>query len=872
VPAAALAGPWLGFTNESDPLRTDRFSFQGTQPEAGDTNENYYDGDFGDFDGDGRLDRGLISRYGLLWNTGDGTMIPVANTVGGATYRFGDKDAIGNDAMAWADIDGDGDLDSIMGGNGESFTCQANQASRFSIKWQYGGSSAKRIVKIDLERDGDVDLIAAGVFCLTRNCGQPDDFTVWVNDGMGNVTDQTAARGLDYSTALAAGVAAGDVDGDGDFDIVLMSGTRRRGLVLVNNGSGNFTEREFFTIPDALWTYDQGGQPSVGMSGGDTMELGDVDADGDLDLITSAQGPIGGHPQVFYALFINDGAGNFSEQAATRFSVGTFTGNLYASEVKLADFDGDGDLDLAGYQQSAQADIMGQNLHTFLNDGGGNFTFIPGLTPSFAPPTGGINAFDAADFTGDGSIDLWIGNQGGRVLTMVNTYVDPSGLPADMPRDASVVSATAAGVKLSWLPPPSASQVRFYRVYRSTEPGLPIRDRLLVKTVAISSHADEGFVAPITKLTTAAQLGDASVTIDATTGELQWTDATAVAGIPYYYSVVHVGNETKASAPTTEVVGTVPAPSGADTTPPELTIVGATRQQWSTFPRISLQYGDGQSGVDLASLRVSFSAAVGNRAPGADVSDLSLVKDDRVFVAPLAPPYALPVNTLVTMTATISDKTGNPTTKTVQFFVAQAVAMPPTASFTATPASGTAPIDVTFDATASSDADGKVVQYEWYFGDGAMDTGATPTHRYLFGGSYTATLVVRDTQGGVAIATKTITTDGTAPECGNGEVRACYSGADGTQGVGACVAGQQGCFGGAWQVECSGEVVQATEVCDDAIDNDCDGAIDADDPECGGAGTGDSSGCCQSSSASAMPWMLAILAVACRRRRKLSAR
>ena len=871
---AALAGPWLGFTNESDPLRTDRFNFQGTQTEAGDTNENYYDGDFGDFDGDGHLDRGLISRYGLLWNTGDGTMIPVANTVAGATYRFGDKDAIGNDAIAWADIDGDGDLDSIMGGNGEAFTCQANQESRFSIKWQHSNSSAKRIIKIDLERDGDVDIIASGVFCLTRNCGQPDDFTVWANNGMGTMSDVTVARGLDYSTALAAGVAVGDVDADGDFDIVLMSGTRRRGLVVVNNGSGTFTEREFFTIPDALWTYDQGGQPSVGMSGGDTMELGDIDNDGDLDLVTSAQGPIGGHPQVFYAVFINDGAGNFSEQAATRFNVGTFAGKLYASEVKLADFDGDGDLDLAGYQQSAQADIMGQNLHVFVNNGSGVFTFTPGLTPSFTPPTGGINAFDAADFTGDGSVDLWVGNQGGRVLTMVNTYVDPSGLPADMPRNASVLSATTAGVKLSWLPPPSASQVRFYRVYRSSEPGLPIRDRVLVKTVAISPHADEGFVAPITKFTTAAQLGDASVSINSTTGELQWTDTTAVPGVAYYYSIVHIGNETKASSPTAEVVATITAPAGTDTTPPELTIIGPTRQQWSLFPRISLQYGDGQSGIDLATLRVSFNAAVGNRAAGSDVSDLALIKDDRLFVAPLTPPYALPVNTLVTMTATISDKAGNPTTQTVQFFVAQAVAMPPTASFTATPPSGTAPIEVAFDGRASTDADGKVVQYEWYFGDGAIDTGATPTHKYLFGGSYTATLVVRDTQGGVATATKTITTDGSSPECGNGEVRACYSGTDGTQDIGVCVGGQQGCFSGAWQAECSGEVVPASEVCDDGLDNDCDGTSDAADGDCAGPDPGgnDSSGCCQSSSGSSIPWMLSVIVVVFLSRRRIRGR
>src|SRR5207247_889886 len=141
------------------------------------------------------------------------------------------------------------------------------------------------------------------------------------------------------------------------------------------------------------------------------------------------------------------------------------------------------------------------------------------------------------------------------------------------------------------------------------------------------------------------------------------------------YSIVHVGNETKASAPTPEVAATIAGPGGSDTTGPDLVIVSPTRQHWSAFPRVVLQYGDSQSAIDPASVRVTFNADLGNvgtggRAAGADTSDLALWKDARVFAADLGPPYALPVNTLVTMTASVADVAGNTTTKTIQFFVA----------------------------------------------------------------------------------------------------------------------------------------------------------------------------------------------------------
>src|SRR6266498_2619519 len=63
------AAAWAGFVDRSTNLMTSTFSFTGDFPAAGDSNENYYDGDMADFDGDGWMDRALIARYGLLQNT-----------------------------------------------------------------------------------------------------------------------------------------------------------------------------------------------------------------------------------------------------------------------------------------------------------------------------------------------------------------------------------------------------------------------------------------------------------------------------------------------------------------------------------------------------------------------------------------------------------------------------------------------------------------------------------------------------------------------------------------------------------------------------------------------------------------------------------
>jgi PKD repeat protein len=74
---------------------------------------------------------------------------------------------------------------------------------------------------------------------------------------------------------------------------------------------------------------------------------------------------------------------------------------------------------------------------------------------------------------------------------------------------------------------------------------------------------------------------------------------------------------------------------------------------------------------------------------------------------------------------------------------------PPTASFTATPQSGSAPLQVAFDASASSAVSpATITAYSITYGDGSPNgTGVTQSHTYASAGGYTATLTVTDSDG-----------------------------------------------------------------------------------------------------------------------------
>ena len=131
--------------------------------------------------------------------------------------------------------------------------------------------------------------------------------------------------------------------------------------------------------------------------GSNTMdaEAADFDADGDLDIILAME-------YRENILLINDGTGSFSNESKTRIP----QNRRDSEDIAIADFDGDGDLDIVLVSEDDQVNEY------YLNDGKGVFKDASDRMPVH----GTSNVVETADFNGDGSSDLIIGNAGSNYL------------------------------------------------------------------------------------------------------------------------------------------------------------------------------------------------------------------------------------------------------------------------------------------------------------------------------------------------------------------------------------------------------------------------------------------------------------------------
>jgi PKD repeat protein len=113
---------------------------------------------------------------------------------------------------------------------------------------------------------------------------------------------------------------------------------------------------------------------------------------------------------------------------------------------------------------------------------------------------------------------------------------------------------------------------------------------------------------------------------------------------------------------------------------------------------------------------------------------------------------------IYTVTLTVTDDRGATATQTLDIEVSEDSNIAPGADFVADPVTGTAPLQVSFDGSASADVDGTIASYAWNFGNGQNATGVIPpSATYTFPGTYVATLTVTDNKGAIGTATQTIT-------------------------------------------------------------------------------------------------------------------
>jgi hypothetical protein len=239
-------------------------------------------------------------------------------------------------ALAYADLDRDGDFDLVAGGNtksatptayvarslGESVLTNGNWQRTFDETPLSTGLWHSAVTWIDYDRDGDLDFVMTGTTgsgAAFENLPFEGVTRLYRNDGTGAFEEAEAGLVGVYSSTIARG----DYDNDGDDDLLVSGLTDPDTPVtrLYRNEDGAFVAEDTPFRPvaygDAQW--------------------GDYDNDGDLDLALSGVDLTGGFLTLLYR---NDGAAGFIE-------VDAGLPGLAFSDLDWGDYDNDGDLDLA---------------------------------------------------------------------------------------------------------------------------------------------------------------------------------------------------------------------------------------------------------------------------------------------------------------------------------------------------------------------------------------------------------------------------------------------------------------------------------------------------------------------------------------------
>jgi enediyne biosynthesis protein E4 len=385
----------------------------------------------GDYDGDGDIDlyivRGNIGPNLLYRNDGNNRFTDVAAAAGVDHTAPGGGGYL-HSGPAFADMDGDGDLDLFVGGmegdpcllyrnDGDGTFTDVTDGSGFKTM---GAKNTISAAFGDYDLDGDLDMMLAH-WGTPRpqdgSGGNGDTESLWRNDSDSNgirftnvsveagIAATLIARrggyidfqpdGLDYDYTFTPSFARMDADRYPDFlSVADFSNTR----VFMSNGA-NAGVVSFRDTTDNSVVIDRNGMGAA---------VGDVDNDGDLDWFVT--GIFGSNETVGNRLYINNGDGVLHDGTV---NAGVQDGG-WGWGACLADFNLDGRLDIFhtnGWESSPFDDFAHDRSRLFIARQNG-LHFVDEAVERGITDTEQGRAVVCADFDNDGDVDIFMTNRG----------------------------------------------------------------------------------------------------------------------------------------------------------------------------------------------------------------------------------------------------------------------------------------------------------------------------------------------------------------------------------------------------------------------------------------------------------------------------
>jgi hypothetical protein len=285
---------------------------------------------------------------------------------------------------------------------------------------------APGVALLDYDRDGDLDVY------VTNGPGRANSLyqNRFAQTGVVSFVDVALAAGVGAADQDSTGVCYGDIDNDGDQDLLVL-GRMESNRLFRNEGNGTFS--------DITGAAGVGG----GNLGHTSCTMGDVNGDGLLDIFVGNSFDWLRRTGIFVEWFgfnhqnqfyLNQGGNTFverSQEAGLQVLQNTPAGDgTMTWAVAMVDYDQDGDLDIMHADDQGAlatggfAGIDRGLIQIFQNDGEGNFlnvTEAAGLSRMSAPWMG----FSYGDLDHDGNLDMFVPSVGDYMVQQFGIPIPP---------------------------------------------------------------------------------------------------------------------------------------------------------------------------------------------------------------------------------------------------------------------------------------------------------------------------------------------------------------------------------------------------------------------------------------------------------------